>query len=200
MGVRISKWKDLSGRTVTRAGMGIPGVMWAVRALNSYAIYQLLLFALQLKIWWELEWLERSRVDKYLAEIHTLHTFTSQCRTNRRTGTRLPSTHNQLDDLICCGACFRHSLLLCCAIELVPEARGRNSPSKKFRRQIPVAQESVTCKGFIKLKLSNPILFHSLTIRYNISRYHVKFSVHRTSTAALESPASRKTSPYLSLA
>lgn len=25
-GVRSSKWKDLSGRTVTRAGMGVPGV------------------------------------------------------------------------------------------------------------------------------------------------------------------------------
>ena len=39
VGVRISKWKDRSGRTVTLAGIGTPGVMWAVRALNS--CYQL---------------------------------------------------------------------------------------------------------------------------------------------------------------
>lgn len=35
VGVRMSKWKDRSGRTVTRAGMGTPVLMWAVRALNS---------------------------------------------------------------------------------------------------------------------------------------------------------------------
>lgn len=36
VGVRISKVKDRSGRTVTRAGMGTPGLMCAVLALNSY--------------------------------------------------------------------------------------------------------------------------------------------------------------------
>jgi hypothetical protein len=34
-GLRSSKWNVRSGRTVTRAGVGIPGVMCAVRALNS---------------------------------------------------------------------------------------------------------------------------------------------------------------------
>lgn len=34
-GVRRVKWKVRSGRTVIRAGMGVPGVMEAVRALNS---------------------------------------------------------------------------------------------------------------------------------------------------------------------
>ena len=183
--MRISKWKDLSGRTVTRAGMGIPGVMWAVRALNSYAIYQLLLFALQLKIWWELEWLERSRVDKYLAEIHTLHTFTSQCRTNRRTGTRLPSTHNQLDDLICCGACFRHSLLLCCAIELVPEAQGRNSRSKKFVGSFRLVSEECHVEGVheesFEVSHSNIFnLIHSLAFGARKSRYTLIFYPHRS--------------------
>jgi hypothetical protein len=127
--------------------MGIPGVMWAVRALNSCVIYQLLLFALQLKIRWELEWSEWSWGDTYLAEIHTLHTFTSQCRADRRTGTRLSSAHNQLDDLICCGACFRHVVLLCCAIELVPEAQGRNSRSKKFVGNFRLVSEECHVEG-----------------------------------------------------
>jgi len=35
VGVRRSNWKDRSGRTITRAGIGIPGVIWAVLALNS---------------------------------------------------------------------------------------------------------------------------------------------------------------------
>jgi len=34
-GVRSVKWKVRSGRTVIRAGMGVPGVIEAVRALNS---------------------------------------------------------------------------------------------------------------------------------------------------------------------
>ena len=36
VGVRRSKWTERSGRTVTRAGIGTPVVMCAVRALNSY--------------------------------------------------------------------------------------------------------------------------------------------------------------------
>ena len=35
-GVRSVKWKVRSGRTVIRAGMGVPGVYAAVRALNSW--------------------------------------------------------------------------------------------------------------------------------------------------------------------
>src|SRR5277367_5325073 len=35
VGVRISNENDRSGRTVTLAGTGTPGVIWAVRALNS---------------------------------------------------------------------------------------------------------------------------------------------------------------------
>lgn len=34
-GVRRRKWKVRSGRTVMSAGMGVPGVMWEVSALNS---------------------------------------------------------------------------------------------------------------------------------------------------------------------
>jgi hypothetical protein len=34
-GVRTSKWKDRSARTVTRVGIGVPAIMCAVRALNS---------------------------------------------------------------------------------------------------------------------------------------------------------------------
>lgn len=34
-GVRMSKWNDRSGRTVTRHGIGVPGVNFSVRALNS---------------------------------------------------------------------------------------------------------------------------------------------------------------------
>jgi hypothetical protein len=35
-GVRTSNVKERSGRTVMRAGMGVPVMKWAVRALNSY--------------------------------------------------------------------------------------------------------------------------------------------------------------------
>lgn len=35
-GVRRVKWKVRSGRTVMRAGIGVPGTMPAVRALNSW--------------------------------------------------------------------------------------------------------------------------------------------------------------------
>lgn len=34
-GERRMKWKERSGRMVTRAGMGVPGLMCEVRALNS---------------------------------------------------------------------------------------------------------------------------------------------------------------------
>lgn len=36
-GVRTSKMNDRSGRTVTRQGVGVPVMMCAVRALNSYS-------------------------------------------------------------------------------------------------------------------------------------------------------------------
>lgn len=35
-GVRTSNVKDRSGRTMMRAGIGVPVMKWAVRALNSY--------------------------------------------------------------------------------------------------------------------------------------------------------------------
>lgn len=35
-GVRSSKVKERSGRTVTRAGIGVPGTKFAVLALNSW--------------------------------------------------------------------------------------------------------------------------------------------------------------------
>lgn len=35
-GVRTSKVKERSGRTVMRAGIGVPVMKWAVRALNSW--------------------------------------------------------------------------------------------------------------------------------------------------------------------
>lgn len=35
-GVRSVKWNVRSGRTVIRAGIGVPGVIEAVRALNSW--------------------------------------------------------------------------------------------------------------------------------------------------------------------
>ena len=63
MGVRSSKWNERSGRTVTRAGMGIPGVRCAVRALNSYV---------GVKDGWK--YLVR---EYYLAKVHTLYTFTT---------------------------------------------------------------------------------------------------------------------------
>lgn len=42
------------------------------------------------------EWKGKS----HLAKVHTLHTFTSQCRTDWRTGTGLASAHDELDDLV----------------------------------------------------------------------------------------------------
>jgi hypothetical protein len=43
-----------------------------------------------------------------LAEIHTLHTFATQRRTNRRRWRRLSGTHYQLDNLICRYRFLRH--------------------------------------------------------------------------------------------
>ena len=63
VGVRSSKWNERSGRTVTRAGMGIPGVTCAVRALNSYV---------GVKDRWK--YLGQ---EYYLAEVHALYTFTT---------------------------------------------------------------------------------------------------------------------------
>jgi len=48
-GVRRVKWKVRSGRTVIRAGMGVPGVIEAVRALNSCRITMFVLVV----CWWE---------------------------------------------------------------------------------------------------------------------------------------------------
>lgn len=45
---------------------------------------------------------------EFLAEVHRFDTFTSQRRTDGRTRARLSGSDYQLDDLICCCACFRH--------------------------------------------------------------------------------------------
>jgi hypothetical protein len=38
----------------------------------------------------------------YLAEVHGLYTFATQCRTDRRRGRCLAGADNQFDDLIVC--------------------------------------------------------------------------------------------------
>ena len=44
----------------------------------------------------------------HLAEIHALHTLASKSWTNRRTGTRLDSAYDQLDNLVACRQFARH--------------------------------------------------------------------------------------------
>lgn len=82
--MRSSKWNVRSGRTVTRAGIGMPGVMCAVRALNSC-------------LGLENNGAEVAIECHYLAEINTLYAFATQCRTNWWTGVCLASSDYELD-------------------------------------------------------------------------------------------------------
>lgn len=45
---------------------------------------------------------------EFLAEIHALHTFTTQCWTDGGRGRRLPCAHYQFDDLVFCYCFSRH--------------------------------------------------------------------------------------------
>jgi hypothetical protein len=96
VGVRISKENDRSGRTVTLAGTGTPGVIWAVRALNSC------------KSWSTLAYCTSDAECRYLAEVHALDSFAAQGRANWRTRTCLARSYDQLDDLISCRHFSRH--------------------------------------------------------------------------------------------
>lgn len=49
-----------------------------------------------------------ARGSTHLAKVHTLHTFTTQGRTDRRTGAGLASAHNELDDLVLGQCLLRH--------------------------------------------------------------------------------------------
>ena len=80
-GVRSSNVNDRSGRTVTRAGIGTPGVICAVRALNSCP---------------RLVETRQNADLQYFAEIHAFDSFTSQSWSNGGAGTGLGSSHDQL--------------------------------------------------------------------------------------------------------
>lgn len=84
---------------MTLAGMGVPGFMWAVRALNSLRLVNV--FVIQ----------DGGGVSvdaEYLTEVDTLHTFASQCWTDRWTGTCLAGTNYELDHNIFCGGLSGH--------------------------------------------------------------------------------------------
>lgn len=98
VGVRRSKVKDRSGRTVTRAGMGTPGLMCAVRALNSY---QIILSVFKRET-------EPAEIQAHLAKVHALDTLTTQRRTDRGTGRGLAGTDDELDELLPCQSVFGH--------------------------------------------------------------------------------------------
>lgn len=133
-GVRRSKTNERSGRTVTRAGMGVPGMMCAVRALNSYInssqpLIQLVAMAHGCRLF-----ARGVFFFYYLAEIHALHTFATQCRTDGRAGTGLAGAHDQFDDLILGHCLARHGerclesklLLSTVPIELTRSQVGKN--------------------------------------------------------------------------
>jgi hypothetical protein len=48
----------------------------------------------------------------YLAKVHGLHTFATQCRTNGRRGRCLAGTDDEFDDLIVCESFARHFVWL----------------------------------------------------------------------------------------
>ena len=91
VGVRRSKKKERSGRTVTRAGIGTPTLMWAVRALNSYFVQD---------VSGEREISGHRKSGAHLAKVHTLDTLATQRGTDWGTGAGLASADNQLDELV----------------------------------------------------------------------------------------------------
>lgn len=112
-GVLRSKWKDRSGRTVTRQGIGVPGVMCAVLALNSCKVSNSTAVSSVPRCanWPCCAAIAATWPFPYLAEVHRFDTLTSQRRTNGRTGTRLAGSDYQLDNLIDSAGCafrFRH--------------------------------------------------------------------------------------------
>lgn len=106
-GVLRSNVKDRSGRMVTRAGIGVPTLMCAVRALNSCS---------RRVIHTSPNSQQLSQQPAYLAKVHRLHTFTSQRWANWRAGTGLPGAHDELHhDVLwdsfgghCCGCPCRN--------------------------------------------------------------------------------------------
>lgn len=95
VGVRSSNENDRSGRTVTRAGIGTPVVIWAVLALNSY--HQIISTA---PAW--------PSSLSYFAEIHAFDTFATKCWAHGRTGTCLPSSYDELHNLVLGWHFLRH--------------------------------------------------------------------------------------------
>ena len=93
----MSKTKDLSARTVTRQGIGVPVTMFAVLALNSCKREKKIGKSARPSF-------SNSRViDKAttnLAKVHRLDTLTAQGRTDGRAGTGLPGPDDELDNLI----------------------------------------------------------------------------------------------------
>ena len=47
-------------------------------------------------------------IETYFAEIHALHTFTTERWTDGRRGRRLPCAYDQFDDLVFCYCFSRH--------------------------------------------------------------------------------------------
>ena len=78
----------------------------------------------------------------YLAEIHRFDTFTAQRRTDWRTGTGLASPNNQLHNLICCRACFRHG-----DVVVVGESLTRRG-FDIWQIKLPVRGPCKRCPGF----------------------------------------------------
>ncbi len=96
--MRTSKVKERSGRTVTRAGTGTPGVMCAVRALNSFSGVSPS----------PCQW---PPSGTYLAEIHALDTLATKSRADRRTRTCLASSNDKFNDLVTGNDVLGHSEL-----------------------------------------------------------------------------------------
>ena len=139
--------------------MGVPGVILAVRALNSC-----LLLVLELS----------EKRDLYLAKVHTLHSFASKSWSNRWTRTRLTRANYQLHNLVSWNrfACHRSSAIgvkdawtiFCSQIEEVGAERkrkiliGRSETgrgAKKFIYMLPESLKQTTAPSTVEISSMN---------------------------------------------
>lgn len=94
-------------------------------------------------------------IQTYFAEIHALHTFTTQCRTNGRRGRRLPCAYNQFDDLVFCYRFSGHDVWLCdvvmrWAVGICGEARRCRSQDFLHQVQFSFLRNLVVATLFLQ--------------------------------------------------
>lgn len=108
-GVRSWKWKVRSGRTVISAGMGVPGIICAVRALNSCEGEEL-----SDERWGEVELETRA----YFAKVDGFDALAAEGGADGGRGRGLAGADDELYDLLLCGELARHLWMVCGQEEL----------------------------------------------------------------------------------